>query len=735
MARPTVCRRLTPVLLTYNPSICLPSECVMAGACEPRSFDQWLGTVRWKLEEDGQLDSIHRRLEEHTTDDDRFNYILLQDPVRQQLDQLEITERRQGKCAEDSTSLRTQGNGFYQKGKYPEALAKYNESLALAPLETDDLHGSKELALALANRSAVLFQLNDFSLCLGDIALALENGYPENLQYKLFDRKAKCLAELGCHREACTCLEKSITLLQEANIDHKKKATWQKGLRQSLDKCSFMCSSNGSNSNSNNNSDNNNNSTRSESELRGGMRLSSKYLPKLSEVNPSFGSLSAACDVAYTKERGRHIVANRTIEPGETVAIEPPYAHILLPSHRQTHCHHCLSRVVVSFPCQSCAGAQFCSQACRHAAWATYHQYECRILPVLHDLNIDKFGRLALRIITKSGLEPLRQFVKQLRSDGDCEETQTELDSKGQPPVTQGYRAIYNLVTHSEDRQGEDLLGRALLALVLLKLLQDHSAFFVDPGDRGRSEAASSQMSSCADTQRLVGSLLLRHLQLLTCNAHEISEFGLKTGGVIASLPTGIGAGIYATQSLFNHSCDPDVTRTSYGTTLVSRTIKLMRKGEEMTDNYGAIFSILPKPERHALLQPQYFFRCSCEACEKDWPLCNDVMCYAPRYWRCDVCEDALPTDLTSDIVICLKCRATQSMRAKLDRLKKSGAAYLRAMESLIGGKVHEAIPGLVFHLRTMDQLVLRPWRDFVMCQEALKQCYSILGNCHESEA
>ncbi len=50
---------------------------------------------------------------------------------------------------------------------------------------------SRDLALALANRSAVLFSLKAFNLALDDIKLALESGYPDELAFKLLDRRAK----------------------------------------------------------------------------------------------------------------------------------------------------------------------------------------------------------------------------------------------------------------------------------------------------------------------------------------------------------------------------------------------------------------------------------------------------------------------------------------------------------------------------------------------------------------
>ena len=52
---------------------------------------------------------------------------------------------------------------------------------------------SRELAVLLANRSAVLFSLKAYGMALDDIELSFRLGYPDDLAYKLHDRRAKCL--------------------------------------------------------------------------------------------------------------------------------------------------------------------------------------------------------------------------------------------------------------------------------------------------------------------------------------------------------------------------------------------------------------------------------------------------------------------------------------------------------------------------------------------------------------
>ena len=59
----------------------------------------------------------------------------------------------------------------------------------------------EELALAYANRSAILIELGQPQEALEDITLALDLKYPERLMPKLMKRKVKCekMLEKGCH--------------------------------------------------------------------------------------------------------------------------------------------------------------------------------------------------------------------------------------------------------------------------------------------------------------------------------------------------------------------------------------------------------------------------------------------------------------------------------------------------------------------------------------------------------
>ncbi|XP_031617209.1 SET and MYND domain-containing protein DDB_G0273589-like [Contarinia nasturtii] len=91
------------------------------------------------------------------------------------------------KCDSVSVQKRKEGNEYYAKQDWPNAMEKYNESLCFATV------GSKNISLAYANRASCFLQMKMYKKCLKDIEFAKEAGYPANLMTKLDQRKANCL--------------------------------------------------------------------------------------------------------------------------------------------------------------------------------------------------------------------------------------------------------------------------------------------------------------------------------------------------------------------------------------------------------------------------------------------------------------------------------------------------------------------------------------------------------------
>ncbi|RZF43134.1 hypothetical protein LSTR_LSTR016923, partial [Laodelphax striatellus] len=140
------------------------------------------------LRNENRIVTVSKLFTEFETDIDRYELGSLL------LDEFDISPEVDEPCVKsacESEKLRNEGNSAFLKRQDLNAIQCYTSSAGYAPNE------SKELALSYANRSAVTFALKQFYDCLKDIDRALDGHYPDNLRYKLYERKGKCLKYLG----------------------------------------------------------------------------------------------------------------------------------------------------------------------------------------------------------------------------------------------------------------------------------------------------------------------------------------------------------------------------------------------------------------------------------------------------------------------------------------------------------------------------------------------------------
>lgn len=60
--------------------------------------------------------------------------------------------------------------------------------------------------------------------------------------------------------------------------------------------------------------------------------------------NPILSGASNLLEIQESTFAGRQAVAAMEINPGDTLAVEPPLAYCLLPEFYGTHCQNCFSR-------------------------------------------------------------------------------------------------------------------------------------------------------------------------------------------------------------------------------------------------------------------------------------------------------------------------------------------------------------------------------------------------------
>ena len=446
------------------------------------------------------------------------------------------------KCAKTSTEYREKGNAAYASRSDQLALSLYNQAIRYAPSY------SRELSLALGNRSATLFNLKYYQLALQDVHHALNflssDEEDEVRRQRLEQRLYQCLKSQS---EEAPTVEDKHTQLEHELTDLKSNQTF----------------------------------------------------------NAHYPSLTSHADIQTSSDRGRHVVSanpSSRLKPGTIILVEQAYASVLLPSAWSTHCHMCLRRLnLLLFACSQCSRAVYCSDEClqRSILW---HAFECRLTIE----RLEKMQLLAVRLLTKTGWKPL--LKNKLRFEDHLKQ-ETKTDQQISDVYEwDNYENILKLETNSHKRSSDDLLQRSVQACAIGISLINNTSFSQDAYEN-------------LDYQIYICSLLLSHLQSLPCNAHEISEFIHHRSAPLTSSCVEIGAGIYATLSLFNHSCNPNVIRNFIGDTVIVRLLgSVSSNSTELTDNYGCLSATMEKSERQKKLDEQYHFQCQCQPCVEQWP-------------------------------------------------------------------------------------------------------------------
>ena len=180
--------------------------------------------------------------------------------------------------------------------------------------------GDYTMAYVIANRSACLYFLHLYKECISDIDLAFRLGYPDDLTFKLHERKAKCLIQLGRSQEAVESFQKATMSVADAQLDDKGKQdavfSFGKQIKQIKDGNVKI------------------KSTQPE------LVLTKEKLPAIAgEKSPKFKCTSTAFKMAVSDTRGRHIVTEKDIAISEVVSCEEPYSSILYPEYHKTHCN------------------------------------------------------------------------------------------------------------------------------------------------------------------------------------------------------------------------------------------------------------------------------------------------------------------------------------------------------------------------------------------------------------
>ena len=617
--------------------------------------------------------------EQQTTDERRVATLLDSDMILESIrSYIRINYENGGKDEEKAIIYKEKARLNFDLKLYTDALENYTKSL----LHSTDMN---TVSICYANRSAVLIRMKQYRPCLVNIALSFDHLYPDQLHYKLHDRRGQCYIMLGQNEHARMSFEMALKYLPRSNLDDRRSDVWRGVIEKRLNSCHQPMA-----------------------DVHTKHTVDEDFISTVDKTNETFLSLSASCTVAYSENAGRFIQATKDIFPGEILVVERPYASILLSTHYWTHCHNCDQFTYSSVPIECCANVVFCSMACKSEA-VFYHHYECNIMSSLSKAGVGKFGMLALRCLSKTNAAAIEKA-----SAGNCDDMYKVGCNEDGKYIANTYNTIYNLVGHSKDRDVKDLLNKTLLAIYISILLECYSFYVTDMSTNVRAAAA----------------ILLRHLQSLPCNAHEISEFRLDEDDVAQSISVEVGAGIFSTLSLFNHSCDPSVTRNfTHGNRCVVRAIKTIHVGAEVCDNYGTLYATHTFDARQRMLRDHYFFNCFCTPCTDDWPIYQHIPIKpSSKCHKCGVHIKGMDWNMSS--YVCTHCAGKNNFKSAFTALGKHQLNYMTAFKNIMLCEYEEAQKVLLNYITDLDKYVALPYQPYNNCQEGLKQCFNMQGNC-----
>jgi len=294
--------------------------------------------------------STLRQFHQQSTDDDRFSYVSALSGVRQALTASSPSVTG-GRSSSEAGRHRQKGNELYKAERLREALASYTASVLIAPIidcdddldteesGTDEVEkANSEFVLALGNRSACLLQMKRYDECLTDLALALRYGYPRHLRYKLYDRQARALIELGRFDEAMEALRKLLSSLSLTRLEPDQRGSISRNAEKKMDFCSSAVVQPKAANDSSTDKD-------------------AVSAPAISgSNNDRFPGASDAFDVRYHQDKGRYGVASRNVGVGEVLLVETPYVSVLSADAYDVRCYNCFRTVGdVPLGCHICS--------------------------------------------------------------------------------------------------------------------------------------------------------------------------------------------------------------------------------------------------------------------------------------------------------------------------------------------------------------------------------------------
>jgi len=313
---------------------------------------------------------------------------------------------------------------------------------------------------------------------------------------------------------------------------------------------------------------------------------------------------------------GRFVEALRDIEAGEILVEEAPFASMLRTDARETHCTNCYKRMTDGndvIVCDRCSIAKFCSSQCLEKATAEFHQFECPFIKGLFTLKIIP---LSLRMLLRGWRNIMYHF---LYINGMTPRTPKP---RVKIPTEEGLAYDMKVVPGRHCYQ-HAIAAKLVLEMAkqsgLLNLIRQQAIHMaVDDDFRGCEHLLQDHLDD------FLKCVIFVNIHKIKFNSFEIHEYQVKEKEVEDKLFSvvdyqRVGAAMYPTTSLINHSCRPNSNFFFRNSHIVVKSNQKIAKGEQVFISYGpTVMSIRDTRKRRRDLMANYGFLCKCPNCCQD---------------------------------------------------------------------------------------------------------------------
>lgn len=318
-------------------------------------------------------------------------------------------------------------------------------------------------------------------------------------------------------------------------------------------------------------------------------------------------------ELQKSKSFGRHLITNRALKTGNIICIEEPFHKFINNSARFSHCANCLkSEKLNLFPCLECDCSEcyhesfslhqifilfkllvmFCSKPCMTAA-DPFHKIQCQLVYIDIEAE-DQIFEVAYRQVFEA-LSVFKKIEKLAKFYEDHTESKTVFD--------------FNFIKSNDLRDVQNML-QSVNSLQKNKI-PDEMGPIMD-----RHVELMKSITKNPKNQIFLDWFMRKQMEIIVTNSFAISS---KHGSVT-------GTGISPLSSFFNHSCAPNIVRINVDSRLVFVVSRPIEKNKQLFVCYRDNFLETAKSDRQKSLQKSYNFRCSCEACIKNYPTIDKLV-------------------------------------------------------------------------------------------------------------